>query len=120
MADQMVSNEYLVTERKLSPAFRTVDGKFGAKTREAVMAFQLAYGLTADGIVGGVTWQEIEKQQSLRNKKDAAEQDKAPPEEKQEEEPEGKEEEKMIMFMLPEDLVRELCEYLKKLLGEGD
>ncbi|MBR6707748.1 MAG: peptidoglycan-binding protein [Clostridia bacterium] len=99
----------------------TVDGKFGTKTREAVMAFQLAYGLTADGIVGGVTWQEIEKQQSLKNKKDAAEQDKAPPEEeKPEEKPEGKEEEKMIMFMLPEDLVRELYEYLKKLLGEGD
>ena len=95
-----------------------IDGKFGQKTREAVMAFQLAFGLTADGIVGGVTWQEIEKQQSLRNKKDAAEQDKAPPEEKQEEEPEGKEEEKMIM--VKEKTIRELMEKLKELLEEGD
>ena len=34
----------------------TVDGIFGAKTEEAVKAFQKLYGLTPDGLVGRNTW----------------------------------------------------------------
>ena len=37
----------------------TVDGRFGAKTLEAVKAFQKANGLTADGIVGAATWNKL-------------------------------------------------------------
>lgn len=36
------------------------DGKFGAKTQEAVKAFQRDHGLTADGIVGPLTWDALE------------------------------------------------------------
>lgn len=37
----------------------TVDGIFGAKTKEAVQAFQTYFGLTSDGIVGKATWNKI-------------------------------------------------------------
>ena len=33
----------------------TVDGKFGVQTRQAVIVFQKAHGLTPDGIVGSKT-----------------------------------------------------------------
>ena len=33
-----------------------VDGKCGAKTREAIIAYQKAHGLVADGCVGLNTW----------------------------------------------------------------
>lgn len=33
-----------------------VDGIFGTRTRDAVMSFQRAAGIAADGIVGPVTW----------------------------------------------------------------
>lgn len=36
------------------------DGIFGTRTRNAVMAFQRANGLTADGIVGPQTWRALE------------------------------------------------------------
>lgn len=38
---------------------KDVDGKFGARTEEAVKAFQKANGLTVDGIVGINTWKKI-------------------------------------------------------------
>lgn len=37
----------------------TVDGDFGPETAGAVRAFQRLFGLTEDGIVGPVTWNEI-------------------------------------------------------------
>ena len=37
----------------------TVDGVFGQATRAAVIAWQQRTGLTADGIVGRVTWQSL-------------------------------------------------------------
>lgn len=38
-----------------------VDSKFGSGTEKAVKAFQTQYGLTADGVVGPVTWDALEK-----------------------------------------------------------
>ena len=37
----------------------SVDGIFGTQTREAVLAAQRLFGLTEDGIVGELTWDEI-------------------------------------------------------------
>lgn len=37
------------------------DGKFGAKTEEAVKAFQRDHSLTPDGIVGPATWDALDK-----------------------------------------------------------
>jgi murein L,D-transpeptidase YcbB/YkuD len=37
----------------------TIDGDFGAKTEEAVKAFQKTEGLTVDGIVGKATWSRL-------------------------------------------------------------
>lgn len=37
----------------------TVDGKFGAKTQNAVKDYQLTHGLVADGIVGDATWSSL-------------------------------------------------------------
>ena len=37
-----------------------IDGVFGAKTLQAVIAFQKQNNLTADGIVGSQTWSKLE------------------------------------------------------------
>ncbi len=37
----------------------TADGDFGSGTRSAVMAFQSANGLSADGVVGSQTWEKL-------------------------------------------------------------
>ena len=36
-----------------------IDGKVGARTRSAVVAFQKAHSLKADGVVGQKTWNEL-------------------------------------------------------------
>ena len=38
---------------------RALDGDFGAGTEQAVISFQQANGLTADGVVGKSTWQRL-------------------------------------------------------------
>ena len=38
-----------------------IDGSFGAKTQEAVKAFQRANGLTVDGVVGPATWAKLDE-----------------------------------------------------------
>lgn len=53
------SGEYVrIAQRKLGVY---VDGKFGTKTKEATIAFQIAHGLKDDGIVGKMTWTELMK-----------------------------------------------------------
>ena len=37
----------------------SADGVFGTKTRDAVIAFQTAKGLKADGVIGAETWAEL-------------------------------------------------------------
>ena len=44
------------------------DGKFGAKTQEAVKEFQHCCGLVADGIAGPMTWDALEKALALLDK----------------------------------------------------
>ena len=39
----------------------SVDGQAGAKTKDAVKAFQKSKGLTADGIVGKTTWSVLSR-----------------------------------------------------------
>lgn len=39
-----------------------IDGDFGSQTEAAVKALQKRYGLESDGVVGGATWQIINKQ----------------------------------------------------------
>jgi peptidoglycan hydrolase-like protein with peptidoglycan-binding domain len=38
---------------------KTLDGKFGANTENALKAYQQRVGLTADGICGCNTWKKI-------------------------------------------------------------
>ena len=51
----------LIQERLNSLGFNCgkVDGIFGGGTRAAVIAFQRAHGLSADGIVGKNTWRAL-------------------------------------------------------------
>jgi peptidoglycan hydrolase-like protein with peptidoglycan-binding domain len=41
--------------------FGNIDGIFGAKTEEAVKAFQYDRGLLVDGVIGSKTWKELMK-----------------------------------------------------------
>jgi murein L,D-transpeptidase YcbB/YkuD len=38
-----------------------IDGRIGKKTRNAIKNFQKAQGLTADGIVGNLTWEKLKE-----------------------------------------------------------
>lgn len=42
----------------------TVDGIFGPNTQAAVTTFQRIFGLTPDGVIGPLTWQEILRQRN--------------------------------------------------------
>src|SRR5262245_10482745 len=48
--------QLLLNSLKPSPRL-SLDGRFGAKTTDAVVRVQRAHGLPADGVVGSPTWQ---------------------------------------------------------------
>lgn len=47
-----------------------LDGQYGTQTQAAVMRFQQAYGLPADGIAGGQTWSMLRKHSLNLNEMD--------------------------------------------------
>ncbi len=53
---RVTSLQYLLRYRGRSV---TIDGVFGSGTKSAVVSFQSANGLTADGIVGTQTWEKL-------------------------------------------------------------
>jgi peptidoglycan hydrolase-like protein with peptidoglycan-binding domain len=50
------SLQYLLQQSGATLSVSGVDGKFGQETLQAVVAFQKAQGMTADGVVGQKTW----------------------------------------------------------------
>ena len=60
----IVKKRLIYTNKNLTKIVQRVvgvdpDGKFGAGTKKAVIAYQKAHGLVADGVVGLNTWKEI-------------------------------------------------------------
>jgi len=66
-ADVRLMQAYLNTIRIVytSIPYLIVDGIFGEKTRESVIAFQNTFLLAPDGIIGPITWDYIVKQYQL-------------------------------------------------------
>lgn len=66
-ADVRLMQTYLDVIRIVYPSipYLIVDGVFGERTREAVIAFQNQFLLAADGVIGPVTWDYIVKQYQL-------------------------------------------------------
>jgi len=54
-------NLWLLTNPGTSVPFLVIDGDFGPNTRKAVIAFQKAMRLQADGVVGPKTWAALDK-----------------------------------------------------------
>ena len=60
--DKLGRNKEIQTALKASGFYvGNIDGKMGPKTKKAVVEFQKAKGLKADGKVGPKTWIELEK-----------------------------------------------------------
>lgn len=51
--------QYLLNNKHAASPALSVDGAFGAGTKDMVMRFQKAVGITQDGIVGATTWQYL-------------------------------------------------------------
>jgi len=66
-SDVRLMQTYLNTIRIVYPSipYLVVDGIFGEQTKRAVIAFQQQFVLTADGIIGPITWDYIAKQYQL-------------------------------------------------------
>lgn len=67
--DVIIMQKYLnaLSARYPSIPSLTADGVFGAGTQAAVMAFQRQFGLTADGVIGQITWNQIVSRFNLMN-----------------------------------------------------
>lgn len=60
--DTLEHNKEIQTALKAAGFYTgNVDGKIGPKTKKAIIEFQKAKGLKADGRVGPKTWAELEK-----------------------------------------------------------
>ena len=60
--DNLGRNKDIQTALKAAGFYTdNVDGKMGPKTKRAIIEFQKARGLKADGKVGAKTWAELEK-----------------------------------------------------------
>ena len=60
--DNLARNKDIQTALKAANFYTgNIDGKIGPKTKRAIVEFQKAKGLKADGKVGSKTWMELEK-----------------------------------------------------------
>ena len=60
--DNLARNKDMQTALKAANFYTgNIDGKIGPKTKRAIVEFQKAKGLKADGRVGPKTWMELEK-----------------------------------------------------------
>ena len=60
--DSLSRNKEIQTALKAANVYTgSIDGKMGPKTKKAIVEFQKAHGLKADGKVGSKTWMELEK-----------------------------------------------------------